>query len=206
MTLLDFGAGRGAIIEASNPSYAAKLARLKGDVRKLIGVDIDPAVHSNAGLDETHVMKVGTSLPFDAESFDLIYADWVLEHIETPTQFASEISRVLKKNGWFCARTPNKWSYIALGASLLPDQVHGRVLHRVQTLREEADVFPKYYRMNTMSAIQKYFPETKFVNASYMRNAEPAYFGGSTLLYHLIDTFQAIPMCNTTMLVFVKKL
>jgi len=82
ITALDFGAGRGTTTEKQTLGYGARLARLKGAVRKLVGVDLDPIVLQNQGLDEAYQISTGESLPFGANTFDLIYSDWVLEHIE----------------------------------------------------------------------------------------------------------------------------
>jgi SAM-dependent methyltransferase len=40
-------------------------------------------------------------LPFDAESFDVVYCRWVLEHLSEPKSVLSEILRVLRPGGRF---------------------------------------------------------------------------------------------------------
>ena len=70
----------------------------------------------------------------------------------------AEIERILKPGGWFCARTPNKWGYISLGANLIPNSLHVRFLKFLQPDRQEEDVFPTRYRMNTIAALKTHFP------------------------------------------------
>jgi len=205
MVVLDIGAGRGAQFERGG--YVGDLLRLRGRVKRIVGVDVDPAVLQNAHMDEAAIISPGQRLPFEDGTFDLIYSDWVLEHIENPGDFASEINRLLKPGGWFCARTPGKWGYIALMANLVPASLHDRVLRRAQPSRHESDVFPKFYRLNTMSMVDTHFSPDRFLNASYTHNPPPAYHGGRKLLYHLIDFYQSLPFeaLNTTLHVFVQK-
>lgn len=205
MIVLDLGAGRGAQLETQG--YPNRLARLQGRVRTLVGVDVDPAVERNPYMDEVKVIDAKAPLPFDAETFDLIYSDWVLEHVEDPKALVGEIFRVLKPGGWFCARTPSKWSYIAVMARLIPESAQSRALKSVQPERREEDVFPKLYRMNSMPAIRHQFLEYQFVNASYTHNPSPSYHGHRLWLYRAIEFYQAIPIraLHTTIHVFVQK-
>lgn len=203
MHVLDFGAGRG--VQHEQPGGQALY--LKGRVEKIVGCDVDPVVSENETLDEAVQIKPGEPLPFADNSFDLIFADWVLEHIEYPEALAGELRRILKSGGWFCARTPSRFSYIALSAVLIPERFHDWFLKRVQPGRKEMDVFPKHYRMNTRGAIAKAFPQDRFLNASYTFTPDPAYHGGKKWLYRLIDLYQALPVdaLKTVLMVFVQK-
>ncbi len=203
--VLDLGAGRGA--QFDKETYRSRFTRLKGKVSRLVGVDVDTAVLANPALDEAHVIAPDKPLPFPDASFDLIYSDWVLEHIGDPAYFAGEVERVLKPGGWFCARTPNRWGYIAMAARLIPDGMQSRILKFTQPTRKEEDVFPKLYRLNTLPAVQRYFPDDRFVNASYTLECDPSYHGGRVWLYRLIDLYQSLPsrMFDTVLFVFLKK-
>jgi 2-polyprenyl-3-methyl-5-hydroxy-6-metoxy-1,4-benzoquinol methylase len=46
-------------------------------------------------------------LPFEANSFDVIYAAELIEHLYDPDFFLEECNRVLKKNGVIIVSTPN---------------------------------------------------------------------------------------------------
>lgn len=205
MVVLDLGAGRGAQLEKK--TYISRLARLQGRVRKLVGVDVDPAVERNPFMDEVKVIDPKLPLPFEAETFDLIYSDWVLEHVDDPAAFVSQIHRVLKPGGWFCARTPSRWSYIAIMARLIPESAQKRALQTLQPERREEDTFPKRYRLNSLGAVARHFSPDQFINASYTHNPTPAYHGGRMLIYRAIEAYQAIPLksLDTTIHVFVQK-
>lgn len=184
--VLDFGAGRGAESESPFP-FKRDFVNLKGDVARIVGVDVDPAVLKNPMLDEAHVFVPGARLPFPDASFDVIFSDWVLEHVDDPALLAAEVERLLKPGGWFFARTPNKFGVIAIGASLIPNKAHVRVLKKLQPDRIAPDVFPTRYRMNTVSAIRRIFPSNIWENCSSTVDTEIPYLVQYPVLFHLFD-------------------
>lgn len=189
MVVLDFGAGRGAQLLAGTNTYRRNLAVLKGKAKRVIGVDVDQVILDNDFLDEAHVINDGAALPICSASIDLIVSDWVFEHVHRDPKFvATELSRVLKPGGWICARTPNRWGYIGLGTNIVPNRLHARILKRLQpgSYREERDVYPTAYQMNTMRAVRHLFPDDQFDNFSYTYNSEPAYFGNSALAWRIM--------------------
>ena len=187
MVVLDFGAGRGLAAEDPVP-YRRGLRTLKGKVRKVIGADVDPAVQTNPLVDESIVIDPDAPLPIENATFDLIVTDWTMEHIADAPRLAGELSRILKPGGWICARTPNRWGYIALGARLVPENLQAAVLRRLQPSRKECDVFPKFYRLNTRKDFLKLFHKD-FEVYLYRTNSEPAYSGTSPLLWRAWDAF-----------------
>ncbi len=205
MVVLDLGAGRGAQLETD--SYLRRYNWLRGRVAKLVGVDVDPIVLTNPGLDEAIVIDPAKPLPFPDNSFDLIYSDWVLEHIPDPSAFAAEVERVLKPGCWFCARTPNRWGYVAMAARLSPAKLQDGLLKSVQPGRLEQDVFPKYYRLNTLSTLARYFPPSRFRDASYTHNPRPSYHGGRAWMFRLVELFQSVPIkaLDTVIFAFLQK-
>ena len=52
------------------------------------------------------------------EYFDVIVADYVLEHIEDTKEFFLEINRLLKPGGWLCARTPHKFNFFHIALQI----------------------------------------------------------------------------------------
>jgi len=46
-------------------------------------------------------------LPFDDNSFDLVFAGELIEHVLSPDELLQEVQRVLKPNGLFVLTTPN---------------------------------------------------------------------------------------------------
>jgi len=204
--VLDLGAGRGAQLLKSPEAYRTKLATLRGKVAKVVGIDVDDAVLSNPFLDEAHVIRIGERYPVPDDSFDLVVSDWVLEHVANPTEFVTEVARVLKPGGWFCARTPNRWGLIGLGANLIPNRVHKTLLAKLQPERESVDVFPTVYKMNTMGQLRRAFPAGEWENHSYLTNPEPPYVQRSILAMRAVQlAWRLAPNSFATVLnVFVR--
>jgi len=189
--VLDLGAGRNRFPEFG--PHLNAIATLKGRCNRVIGVDVDEEVLTNDAMDEAHVITVGGGLPLETNSVDLIYSYAVLEHVDNPPTFVSEVERVLKPGGWFCAWTPNKWGYVGMGARLVPNSLHAKVLKRAQPSgRGDKDVFPTVYRMNTLSDIKRCFPESRFENFSFGYNAQPSYNFGSPLVARMWLAYMAL--------------
>ncbi|MCX8998123.1 class I SAM-dependent methyltransferase [Rhizobiaceae bacterium BDR2-2] len=204
--ILEYGAGRGSFLD--DPShYRRTLRALKGKARKVVGCDIDAAVLENQSVDERHVIQPNARLPFEDGTFDLVTCDWVIEHIEDPDGFETEIRRILKPGGWFCARTPNKWGMTGLGVRLVPDWLEKKVLSAVWPERSDEDVFPKYYRLNSWPALTKHFPQNRWLNASYGYGGEPKYHANNRLLFRLMSLWNAIApeFMATDLLIFMQK-
>lgn len=207
MTVLDFGAGRGAQLSEAKSPYRANLATLKGKVKYLVGADVDNAVLQNPYLDEATIITIGKPLPYEDGTFDLIYADWVLEHVSTPSEFTSEIRRLLKPDGWFCARTPNRWGMTGIGTNLIPNKYHTKLLNVLQPSRQDRDVFPTAYRMNTNREIKRLFPREAWNNFSYYHTPEPGYIQGSRWLLKIADRILRMTpeYFSTNLHIFVQK-
>jgi SAM-dependent methyltransferase len=96
-TVLDVGCGRGEYNEDTVP-VRRSLRILKGRCAKVVGVDVDPVAARNPFLDEFRSLE-GPRWPMDDASVDLCLADYVLEHVEDPDAFFSEVARVLRPGG-----------------------------------------------------------------------------------------------------------
>lgn len=186
MVVLDFGAGRGRAIQEDPLPWRRQLRSFRGKCAKFVGIDLDPAVLENPSLDEAYVMQPGEAYPLASSSIDIAICDCTLEHVDNPEFTASELHRVLKPGGWFCARTPNRWGYIGIGANLIPNRWHVPLLRVLQPGRKDIDVFPTIYKMNTRRRLKKFFPESAWKHIVYGYFPEPAYCGNSRLLWTLM--------------------
>jgi SAM-dependent methyltransferase len=206
MHVLDLGAGRGRQLQTASP-MARSLLRLQGKVARLSGIDVDAAVLANPGLDDAQVYD-GKRIPFGDATIDLVFSDWVLEHVENAALFAGEIDRVLKPGGWFCARTPNSLSFVAIASRLVPNRLHASVLQRVQKGRRRSeDVFPTYYRLNTPRKVRRHFPPDRWLDCSYGYSSEPAYHFNKSAIVRLMASAQYLkkPLAAENLFVFVQK-
>lgn len=142
MTILDLGAGAGALSQMNFRGYA----------RFVCGVDLDVRVKQNPMLDEARIADAG-GIPYDAGQFDLVFANNVLEHLDEPLAVFLEVARILKPGGVFLFKTPNRRHYVPAIARITPHRFHEYVnAHRG---RPAADTFQTFYRANTGAAVRR---------------------------------------------------
>ncbi|MEX2586897.1 MAG: class I SAM-dependent methyltransferase [Actinomycetota bacterium] len=206
MTVLDFGAGRGLPGAPDNPP--GQLARVQGKCRRLIGADIDPAVLDNPSIDEAIVLSDG-SIPLPDGSVDLAFSWAVFEHIRDPEPTARELTRIIKPGGWLCSWTPNRWGYVGIGGRMVPNRVHAKLLAYLApgSGRTDSDVFPTFYRLNTRSALKRYFDPQEWEDFSYPFNGPPGYHANRYLLAAAINQLPRVlpSACAQTWHVFMRR-
>ena len=209
MRVLDFGAGRGAFADSyRDHRYKLDLVTLKGRCKEVVGCDIDDSVRLNRLLDTPVVINPDEPLPFDDSSFDMVISWAVFEHIEDPTFYAAELGRLLKPGGWLCAWTPNKYAYFAVAARIIPAKLHRHIVSRLlRDPREDRDIFPTYYRMNTKRTLRRLFPSPHFEHYSYGFSGTPGYHGNRLFIARAIKFYTAlVPECLSAFLhVFIRK-
>lgn len=179
--VLDVGCGRGAQSD-DRVLLRKNLRNLRGKVSRVTGIDVDEVGETNPFLDEFRQITEDR-WPVEDNSVDLIICENVLEHLENPAQFFSEVQRVLKEKGYLCIRTPNKWSYVAIISRLVPNRFHAQVVKTAQETRKSEDVFPTFYRINTIRSIRSTMKKHGLEPAVYGYEAEPSYFAFSKFCY-----------------------
>jgi SAM-dependent methyltransferase len=145
---LDAGGGH-RIIEVTAPEMELAMVN-----RVRLAVSCDRVIEAIA---KHRSIRVGVCaslgrLPFRAESLDLVTLNNVAEHLEHPREVLAEFARVLAPGGRVIIHTPNIASYAMriadLGRRILPKAFVMKMI-RYMDFREEEDVFPTYYRLNT---------------------------------------------------------
>ncbi len=172
--VLDLGAGAGIVTQT----------RFHDQGVRICGVDPDPRVMENPYLNEAHV-GFGEKIPYGPETFDVVFCNNVLEHLEQPEQVFAEVSRVLKPGGCFVSKTPNRWHYMPVIASCTPHWFH-EMVNRWRG-RDEEDTFPTRYRANSQRAIARLAAKVDMDvevcqliegRPEYLRMSAPTYLAG----------------------------
>jgi ubiquinone/menaquinone biosynthesis C-methylase UbiE len=147
---LDLGCGHNLL-----PSWRSEQeVALVGRQKLVVGIDYDlPSLVKHKTI-KCKARGDITRLPFADDTFDLVTANMVFEHLQQPESQLREIARVLKSGGRLIFHTPNVLGYGTLAARVIPEAVKAKLIFFLQGRKEE-DVFPAYYRMNSPSRIEK---------------------------------------------------
>ena len=117
-------------------------------------VGMDPEVAA-LRKHETIAIRVGgdaSFLPFGDETFDLVTANQVVEHLSRPLDQFSEVRRILRPGGLFVFLTPNRHGHPTMMARMTPERLKS-IGVRLLEGRAEEDRFQTYYRANSKPEI-----------------------------------------------------
>lgn len=100
--LLDIGAGNGFFLN--------QMRELGWEV---VGIEQDPVAASLAGKEYGISVFSGSldDFPIEAEAFDVVTMDHVIEHLHDPMKSLEKVYKILKPGGYFALLTPNIESY-----------------------------------------------------------------------------------------------
>ena len=101
----------------------------------------------------------GERLPFDAQSFDIVISNHVIEHVADADVHLAEIGRVLKPNGLVYLATPNR---------LWPWEVH----YRVPLLQ----YLPQPWFMRVLKFLNRYHEELQLLSWFSLKAKAGRYF------------------------------
>lgn len=146
---LDLGCGHQVLPEWRDREEAALVAR----AGIVVGLDADADSLRRHRTITHRVLGSITTLPFAGETFDLVTANMVIEHLDQPAVQFAEMARVLRPGGHLVLHTPNVFGHVTMGARLLPAQLRVRAAG-VLDGREPEDVYPTYYRANSRRALE----------------------------------------------------
>lgn len=137
--VLDAGCGKGTwVINAHRGRY-----------RFVIGIDVyDPGARSA----DAFALASLEHLPFHDAAFDLVVCYLVLEHVAAPNKVFGEFARILKPGGTLIFKVPAAYAPAILLARVLPYRLHWLLKRFVGA--DKGDVFPTYYRCNTVSQLE----------------------------------------------------
>lgn len=175
--VLDLGCGRGGLVEQLSP-------------RPLM-VGVDPDMESLASHRLPQLPRAAAfshALPFENDIFDVVYATWLLEHLDLPEQTLSEVGRVLRPGGVFVFITPNARHPLSTFNRNL-----GRLGRWQQALvnraygRAGGDTFPTRYLANTVEDLQRLARRAGLSLAHLAAIPDPTYLAFTPTLFKLMS-------------------
>jgi SAM-dependent methyltransferase len=188
-------------------------SRFLHSLGRLTGVDVDPEIYTNDALDSAHVLTCDT-YPAEDNTFDACVSSSVIEHITDPASHMKEVKRVLKPNGVYVFRTPNRFHYITIVAHLTPHWFHKLVANRLRNLPAGShEPYPTFYRMNSRSSIERIAREAGLhVEQLRLIEKEPWYGRSSRILFlafvlyeRLVNSHQLLARFRVNFLAVLRK-
>jgi SAM-dependent methyltransferase len=181
VAVLDLGCGRGGVMDL-----------YWRDVRLAVGADGDRSSLLDRPSGMRCVWSRAETLPFADETFDLVVAVWLLEHLPDPAAVWKELARVLvsaspsRPGGHVVFVTPNvrhplvwcnRLSRIApaLQRRLIP-RLYGRLA---------ADTFPVHYHANSSAGLRALAAAHGFQVRSLEAVADPSYLTFNDFAFEL---------------------
>ena len=179
--LLDLGCGRGGLIE-----------QLAHPLSQTVGVDPDWVSLREHRLGLNGAVALGR-LPFAENSFDVVYASWVLEHWEYPERELVEIGRILKPNGSFIFITPNRGHWLIALNRLLgsAESVQKQLVSRLYG-RAEADTFPIFYRVNDPRSLNSVLANSNMRLKTLHCIGDPTYLAFTEGLFRVLISAESL--------------
>ncbi|MDX2029389.1 MAG: class I SAM-dependent methyltransferase [Blastocatellia bacterium] len=157
---LDLGCGErivpwwlkeGEALEASLRARAGWIAGLDADFAPLCG---------NRSFDATMQARA-EAIPVAEAAFDLVTANMLFQHIESPPVVLREIRRVLRPGGRLLALTPNGRDLFTMASRLTPASLQSSLVSRMETGREAGD-HRTWLRFNRPRTIERFLIEAGF--------------------------------------------
>jgi SAM-dependent methyltransferase len=135
------------------------MEREQGDVlasaKSVCGVDLDwLGLKAHRGI-QKKAFASACELPFTDESFDIVTANMVVEHLPVPSLAVDEAFRVLRPGGVFVFHTPNAQAWPTSLTRRVPARIK-KALFSIFDGRPEEDVFETHYRMNTPADVRRF--------------------------------------------------
>lgn len=173
LVVLDVGCGHGNYV----------IDEFRSKITWACGVDLyEKFTRKNICLDEIRYTDLNRGrISYESGTFDIVFAFWLLEHLENPAQAFQESYRVLKPGGFFIFATPNKSCLLISLKRLVRSATLTSSLNKILYGRK-SDVFPTLYRANDLRTLRRMLMETGFEDISLKLNYDPSYtsFNGPT--------------------------
>lgn len=153
--LLDAALRPGAIALDAGCGRTTRLRDYRDRISRLVGVDADDAAgRENPYVDEFFHANLDERLPFPDASFDLVYANFVVEHLDHPERTFADWRRVLRPDGCLVLVTSNRANPVMAVADRLPGRARLAIKRRGAGAAEK-DVYPTLYLANTPKALAR---------------------------------------------------
>jgi len=164
---LDLGCGHQLFPDWMPNAQSTQLALVNRSA-VVVGVDAADLRPHSAGLRK--MAADVEQLPFRDETFSLVTANMVVEHVRNPERLLREVRRVLLPGGVFLFHTPNAKYFEVAIARHIPAPVMRGIASFLDG-RGGEDIFPAHYRLNKARDIRRFATESGLIT-SFIRHVE----------------------------------
>jgi ubiquinone/menaquinone biosynthesis C-methylase UbiE len=182
---LDMGCGHNVLADWMTHEEAdLALARYQ-----IFGLDMDAgSLRLHRGI-RHKVLGDGERTPFREGSFGMVTANMVVEHIQDPVAALAEVRRLLKPGGVFIFHTTNAKHFLTPLSSLFPKRLKNKIIAFLEG-RQPADIFPTYYRINTLKKIGQLAEAANLdvVELSSVNSTPETFMLGPLVVFELMAT------------------
>lgn len=178
---LDAGCGPGGSIDHAREAPGALT----------VGLDMDFESLKRNPCVKLKVVGSAESLPFRDGAFDIVAAQYVLEHIENPRAALSEIARVSRPGAQFLFMTTNSSSCLGLAMGLIPRPVQFFIKRRFLKMPEQG-LHPVYMRCNSPRKLAHLLRSAGFDSPDFIFIGGPFYFSFSYVLFRIAVLLERI--------------
>ena len=163
-TILEIGCGR----QSFGDKYY-KRAKYK------VGIDPDKEALKDNTLMDKKICSTIENIPETTGEFDVVIAQWVLEHVQNPEKDIRKIQKLCKKNGHFIFMTTNIHSPLIMLSKILSTSSK-KYLRKILFDIEEDDTYPTVYKINSVSKIDLYLSKNGFKKIEIKKTGVLTYF------------------------------
>ena len=111
-SILEIGSGYGILVALGRKKFGAHTWGVEPSDQYSGTYDVSRSILQEMGLDTDIIKKgYGENIPWEDETFDIVYSSNVIEHVRDPAKVFQESVRVTKKGGFIVANIPNYGSW-----------------------------------------------------------------------------------------------
>jgi len=179
--LLDVGCSDGGSVDHSKEAPAMTA----------VGADVDFEALKRNTFVKYKVVASADALPFRDGVFDLVTAQYVIEHLGSPEKSFSEFSRVSRPGAYFIYMTTNAASYLGFMIKNIPRSLQGTIKKKFLKMGEE-EIYPVFMKGNTRGKLAGNLVRAGFRNPDFIFVGGPFYFAFSYALFRTAVAIEKI--------------